>query len=933
MLPSPGAAHVSHMSHRLRLGTAISFAVAVLTVAVWSCLQDPLAVEANSVSADDQAPRNALTDTRNTRAESIVGDLAPRSFASAPAARRADGADVPALGLHDLSWQGRVIDGTGAAIAGARVVLLRRLDLERLLRQTGADPETVDIAELDKLQPIATVESQRDGRFSLRDVRGRSSATHLAVQHRDYAAQLVSLADRSTRASKDIRVILDRGRILSGRVVDEQGVGIVGATLQIEARTDVSGFGPSEAELLASLVGTVRSGPAGGFALQGLPAGNYRLIARRADYLDERSATLEIDKKNELDCGQVIMRRARVLHGRVVDPNGEPVEAAVIEVVSAGKAAAPKIATAVTVPAMAATATAKTRDEPAEAWSERIVAKSSKDGRFVLELPTRGATLAIARHPEFEEARFELTATGTQDELRVRMTPRASITGIVIDRSTNEPIEDFTIRARRVADGIETVSAHESRAETMADWSKHRDGKFTLRGLLPGRYVLEVYGMRHIANRSDPIEVRSGARTRAVTIALRRGVVIEGRTIDARSRGGLAGVRVELFKANASPNGEGVSDGNDFRLLYSPELRSRRDRIRTTMSRHGGSFSLGAHEPGRYRVVAIASARPWAILDDFVVRGGQPRRQLRLELARGASVFGALPKQATTPRSTSAVVPSSPTSPGRMLASSSWIVLMHKSGNTFARRCDDRGRFEFRGLRSGDYRAVVATSAAAGRSLLMGQRARAQFHLGEGERLRIDPGHPFRARVSGRVLVDGRPQRATVQLIPLGSASRSADLDRAARGRLLAHCDGDGNYAIDAVPSGQYALEVRSRSAADSRLLFTSRLTVGQRNLSRAIHIKTGSLVFEVRDASGVPVPKAQLRLVRKVAGVENGASSPIVKNVEVRSGRAQLDRLPTGTWRYHIADPDGRSSTGTCTVRINARPGHVRVSLPRSAR
>ena len=827
------------MSQRLSIGAAVFLVAALLSVAVWSTLRDPIGSEVgtqSSTASDNETAvlHPAEAEARTARPAKEETLLANATASRLEAKRSGDtGAAIRRLGA--LAWKGRVLDGTRAAIAGARVTLLRRLGLEALLRQSGADPESVDIADLDKLQPLATVKSQRDGRFSLREVKGRSSATHLAVQHPDYALRLFSLASLAASAEKDIRLLLDPGRSLSGRVVDSQGVGIVGATLRIEATRAASGLGPKEAEFLASLIGEAKSGAAGRYSISGLPEGSYRVLGECSGYLAAHSRSFEIAQKDCVDCGNLVMRRARRLLGRVVDAQNKGIVGATIEIAN-------------------------------EATTGRAMrAKSGSDGRFELVLPKHVPSFAIARHQNFNDARIDIRAPDGLGKLLVRMTPRASISGVVLDRSTNQAVEEFAIRARRLGDKEKAGAG--SRAGTVANWTKHPKGQFSLGGLLPGRYVVEVHGKQHLFSQVGPIEIRSGSRTRRVSIALRRGVAIEGRARDASSDEGIAGVRIELFKVDGAAKGR-RPQADDFRLLYAPASAARSERIRATRSGRGGRFSLGAHEPGRYRVVALAADRPRTTLDEFVVRGGQDKHQLRLAIAQGARVHGVVRNAAVTARATT--------------ASRSWVVLMHDDQRMHARRADNRGGFEFRGLPAGDYRAAVASSAAAGRSLLRGQRSGTRFRLEEGSSKRLELEQGSEGQVTGRVLVNGRPSSTSVRLLAIDSITRPAQIagDRATR-RLRADCDKAGNYVIDEVPAGTYALEVHSRSATAPQLLFETRVQVDSQGLWHPVHIKAGSFVFEVRDAAGAPVREAQLRLFREAPGSASEQSSPMTRNVE----------------------------------------------------
>src|SRR5262245_39667059 len=112
---------------------------------------------------------------------------------------------------------------------------------------------------------------------------------------------------------------------VAGRVVDERGGPVAGATVRATA-SPAGDLERAPAEVLARTV----SAPDGSFRLEGLAPGRlYEVAAGRG--LALASATVDLPEQGPPPAVRLVLRRGRAAAGRVVDEAGQPVAAAVVE--------------------------------------------------------------------------------------------------------------------------------------------------------------------------------------------------------------------------------------------------------------------------------------------------------------------------------------------------------------------------------------------------------------------------------------------------------------------------------------------------------------------------------------------------------------------------------------------------------------------------
>lgn len=192
---------------------------------------------------------------------------------------------------------GRVVDGAGAPVAGARVTF------------GGASDWSVQI------------DARRDGQLTGADGRFRFDAiaagsVRFDAHHPDYApatSAIVTL-DGATPVD-DVEIVVPDGATVSGKVVDDKGAPVASARVRIA----VAGAG-----FVSGPPRQVFSDDGGGFTVRGLP---MRGLEAAAVSDLGASATVPIDATGGDVTGvELVIDVTGTISGVVVDPGGEPIE-------------------------------------------------------------------------------------------------------------------------------------------------------------------------------------------------------------------------------------------------------------------------------------------------------------------------------------------------------------------------------------------------------------------------------------------------------------------------------------------------------------------------------------------------------------------------------------------------------------------------------
>ncbi len=396
------------------------------------------------------------------------------------------------------------------------------------------------------------VEARRDGTFLVDGVPAASGS--LVADGGERGRASAPAPEAGAKAS----LVLAPTAGVRGRVVDASTAAAV-TGIRVVARCGAATF-------------TGRAGAAGRYEIRGLPPGSCRLSADDPRYVAWTGrVTVTAGATEEKD---VPLVRAAMLVGRVVDPDGRPVEGASGQVF-------------------------RNRENPMRAFLRlggEPIFRSGRDGTFKASRLAPGTNLRLTvRHEDFEPRTLggiALVAGATKSGLTVVLSRGLTVRGFVKDEA-GLPLAGAEVELQRsrmfsqsgrrgemVQFGMMGGPGQQPKRTTGAD------GRFEFRGLTAGDYTLVASKKGLTRERVDPLKVAEGPEGEPVQLVLRAGVAITGYVRDkagngvagwvvgVRPQGGSAGPLAGLLgqgpPERTGPDGsfliEGLTAGETYEL-------------------------------------------------------------------------------------------------------------------------------------------------------------------------------------------------------------------------------------------------------------------------------------------------------------------------------------------------------------------------------
>jgi len=411
------------------------------------------------------------------------------------------GVDVPSgAGPHDLGsvflkvgarLSGRVVDGSGQPIEGASVsVSLLSAD-----RRSAAALPTREVTD-------------GEGAFTVEGL-GAGQAVELTIQKDGYLPAVVPSV--RVPAEEELRVQMKAAASLAGRVVNELGAPVPGATVKA---TPAASSGPLTRRLLSrgGLDDATTTGPDGKFRLDTMEPGAVELTVE-SDCCLPAFRRLQLSAGEDVESLDIRLETGTVLQGRVIDSTGSPVTDATVS--ARGK---------------------RTR--------------SQADGTFRIDGLPAEKLVVTAGHSELGRVRTAFVRFPEQD-VTLAFAPPARLTGRVVDT------EGIPIAQARV--DIQGEGVHPPPFLTT-----NRDGRFE-RKLQPGMYDLRATRSGYAPADSVSVALSPG-ETRPIELVLGTGLVVTGRLLGAE-RSQLATVSVYARSAQHRQRRGKIGMSGDFRIV------------------------------------------------------------------------------------------------------------------------------------------------------------------------------------------------------------------------------------------------------------------------------------------------------------------------------------------------------------------------------
>ena len=282
----------------------------------------------------------------------------------------------------------------------------------------------------------------------------------------------------------DALSFVPRGRegVFAGRVVDEDGRGVAGATVCGDrTRTpDHQQYGPPRC---------TRSDAEGRFAVKGLLAEAHTLAAMAPGFAP---GAFHGPPSDEIRI--VLHAGGSELAGVVLDVYGGPVADAWVAV------------------------------ENSALETLGATARTDDDGRFSMWVNPGRVSLAAGAA---DYASSYTTVLAPTSEVELRLGAESIISGTVVD-AQHRPMPDVRVSALLVP-GIERYANRGGRTYTDAE------GKWEIRGLQPHDYILDAAGAQSWGRAAEPVDLGIGDHRSGIEIVMNEGAELIGRIVDGET--------------------------------------------------------------------------------------------------------------------------------------------------------------------------------------------------------------------------------------------------------------------------------------------------------------------------------------------------------------------------------------------------------------
>ena len=694
-----------------------------------------------------------LLDGAPREAGSLVADGGDRGRASAVVAQGA-AAEPAAIALAPTSTlTGRVVDAAeGKALSGVRIVA--RGQGGEFLARSGPDGRYA----MRGLSPQAYRLSAEDDRF----VPWSRTVTVAAAQPETQDVPLV------------------RGATLLGRVADEEGRPIEGATVMVSR-----GGEDMFRAFIRSMEGegAVRTGRDGSFRATRLaPGDNQRLDVRHDEYEERAIGGISLSPGGTRSGVSVILRRGLSVRGVVKDEEGRPLPGAEVNLSSARTLRAGRGGVQMSFVGP----------------GSQLRRETGADGRFEFRGLKAGDYTVSARRPGFSRATVDpvnVAEARAGESLELVLKPGATISGILHDKS-GAGSSGWSVSARAASQaGGPALGPGSIRTEEPTG----PDGVFLLEGLTTGEtYELQAMGPVGLGPR------RSGvvAPAEGVELVATGTGQIRGRVVD-----GDSGRAIPDFQVRYQPDAQG---GVRFVMRMGPG-RGRGPFEKQPFHAEDGSFVLEDVAAGRWTVEAFAPGYQAGSASAVSVGEGEAAEGVEVRLSKGGVITGKVLESRGGRPILDATVRAELSGGGPRMG----MIRMGGEGGDNEAATDAEGRYEIAGLAPGTWTVTASHpdwSEATASVEVKEAAATADIRLGRG------------GSIGGTVLAGGRPVAgAQVSLSAAGDTGFRPGAGMLGGGEQSALSDDGGRFRFERLNPGRYTLgaSLRDQSSTPAEAVVT----------------------------------------------------------------------------------------------------------------
>jgi large repetitive protein len=819
------------------------------------------------------------------------------------------------------SVAGKVVDESGKPVPGARIAVAQELNF-RDLRGRGLAGAAAALMG-------RSANSGADGTFRLRNVVPARNLELEASKSGFATAKQPGVTLKPGDAMQGVSFVLKKGLQARGRVVDAQGQPVSGAEIRLAFRE----AGARAARMQFRLMGMDREKPDassaadGTFLVGGLSVGQYAASISRQGFAQKSVPSLAVKSGEDNVWAPITLTAGIALTGVVRDSSGDAIPGAQILAIEPGSGGRP------------------------------FDASTGPDGRFRFDGLNADRPLMLNVSAD-GHASVQKEVTPPAEDLAIVMKSSGTIRGRVENGDTKTPVTDFVAGAHGNGNGGRFVIQLSGRGVT--DKPIHsEDGSFELGDVAPGKWTVHVTAEGYRPADVAGVEVAEGATKDGVVISLKRGGGVTGRVVDPQQGTGVANASVTYQSSSGAAGGGGglgrlgglggganannavtdadgrfsldaVPDGKIMVTASHPDYLDVTQEVDTTkqstidltlgtggsiagavvgqdgrtpipgsqvsLNQEGdtqfgfgsdstrsdgsGNFLFEHLQAGRFKVIAQSNDGK-TISQEVVLSDGQRLTGVLLQMASGALLQG--------------TVSGLPT--GRLGGIRVSASAPNYNDNTTT---DDSGKYSLANVPSGVVRLNANTSFLSGRST--------------SQSVEIPPGAPeFTAdivfqgasRLSGRVVRGDTPLSGVyVNANPISTAAMPG------AGRANGQTDDNGQYTLDGLTDGDYAIIVTGQGVAYRKTFTVSGDTAGD-ILLPAIQV-TGT-VTEL--GSGEPLDGATIQAQPQTSDSTGGGRFSMKMGTGDSTGRFTIDDVDPGTYQVTARRDGYQAKVQTITV------------------
>ena len=740
---------------------------------------------------------------------------------------------APAFALEPAaSIIGVVVDTTGQPIEGAKLTT-RLKDITALA--TSGDRGSQSLNAI----------SDASGSFSLGPLMSATPFTVVA-KHKDFANSEVSLSALRTGQPKRITIQMTSGARAFGQVVDEAGLPVLGATVELNVAIKTQDITAMISQRFsgASDSRSATTDGNGDFRFDALGAGDYDVAITAPGFAPAKIQAVAVPSAEELlanappnddiegqplappfELGTITLSPGAVIEGVVRSASGRSLKGAGITISETG-------GTMVMVASM--------MDSGAEPD-----AISDADGRFVFDSLAPNTPYKIDVELDgFAGKTLSSVKAPSNEPVEIKLDPASTLSGIVVNQ-LSEPLPNARVSINQQMGSGSGGMMNFNPSRMMKNVQTDEDGRFEMESLGSGKWNLVAASKGYIDHERKGIELEPGVDPPEQRIVMQKGATLSGTVLGADGSP-LAGVNIERV----------IAQRNMFDVSRANRRVARTD--------GDGSYTLEGLPLGKASFSAKHSSHQDSVRDANIQEGDN---RLDFSLDRGLTISGSVVDPTGLP------VEGARVKAGQ--AGAGFAIMMASGGGGGPRPAltDTDGNFTLDGLKNGSYTVSASKDGfAEGEAEIP---VRLDGNDESGVLIRLTTGAAITGVISGLEF----DELSQVQIMVMQPGAGTSP--------LMAQVNYEGEYRLDNVGAGDWMVMA----------------TVGQgRNARETVTIEPGQreIVVDFEFGGGLTLSGRVMRNGQPESGtmvVAAGTSS---------SGNGQTTTNPDGEFVIEGLEPGG---------------------------